>query len=209
MRACMAFINCGFTFGLTYLCSMASLHILESSIDLFYVITDKDGNIVTTNDLFREYSSHIKPGNILDIAAQDSDRDELLAAIRKAQTKSPDPIRAYAKTKQKISSERFNMWNVYSIVDMLHFIGIQLVDVTSISNHEYERQKMLLEEFRFTLSHELRQPLTSIGGLVKMINEHTWATDQERDGVMKMLEDSVEKLDNVIRLLVKKATRQL
>jgi hypothetical protein len=51
--------------------------------------------------------------------------------------------------------------------------------------------------------------LTSIGGLVKMINEHTWATDQERDGVMKMLEDSVEKLDNVIRLLVKKATRQL
>ncbi len=205
----MAFINCGFAFGLTYLCSMASLHILESSIDLFYVITDKDGNIVTTNDLFREYSSHIKPGNILDIAAQDSDRDELLAAIRKAQTKSPDPIRAYAKTKQKISSERFNMWNVYAIVDMLHFIGIQLVDVTSISSHEYERQKMLLEEFRFTLSHELRQPLTSIGGLVKMINEHTWATDQERDGVMKMLEDSVEKLDNVIRLLVKKATRQL
>ena len=188
---------------------MASLHILESSIDLFYVITDRDGNIVTTNDLFREYSSHIKPGNILDIAAQDSDRDELLAAIRKAQTKSPDPIRAYAKTKQKIASERFNMWNVYAIVDMLHFIGIQLVDVTSISSHEYERQKMLLEEFRFTLSHELRQPLTSIGGLVKMINEHTWATDQERDGVMKMLEDSVEKLDNVIRLLVKKATRQL
>jgi signal transduction histidine kinase len=188
---------------------MASLHILESSIDLFYVITDRDGNIVTTNDLFREYSSHIKPGNILDIAAQDSDRDELLAAIRKARSKSPDPIRAYAKTKQKIASERFNMWNVYAIVDMLHFIGIQLVDVTSISNHEYERQKMLLEEFRFTLSHELRQPLTSIGGLVKMINEHTWATDQERDGVMKMLEDSVEKLDNVIRLLVKKATRQL
>jgi signal transduction histidine kinase len=209
MCAGMAFINCGFAFGLTYLCSMASLHILESSIDLFYVITDKDGNIVTTNDLFREYSSHIKPGNILDIAAQDSDRDELLAAIRKARSKSPDPIRAYAKTKQKIASERFNMWNVYAIVDMLHFIGIQLVDVTSISNHEYERQKMLLEEFRFTLSHELRQPLTSIGGLVKMINEHTWATDQERDGVMKMLEDSVEKLDNVIRLLVKKATRQL
>ena len=46
---------------------MASLHILESSIDLFYVITDKDGKIVTSNDLFREYSSHIKPNNILDI----------------------------------------------------------------------------------------------------------------------------------------------
>lgn len=188
---------------------MASLHILESSIDLFYVITDKDGNIVTSNDLFKEYSSHIKPGNILDIAAQDSDRDELLQAIRKAESKSPDPIRAYAKTKQKMASERYNMWNIYSIVDMLHFIGIQLVDVTSISNHEHERQKMLLEEFRFMLSHELRQPLTSIGGLIKMLNEHTWATDQEREGIMRMLANSVDKLDDVIRLLVKKATRQL
>jgi signal transduction histidine kinase len=188
---------------------MASLHILESSIDLFYVITDKDGKIVTSNDLFREYSSHIKPNNILDIAAQDSDRDELINAIKKAQSKSPDPVRTYAKTKQKMASERYNMWNVYSIVDMLHFIGIQLVDVTSISSHEYERQKILLEEFRFTLSHELRQPLTSIGGLVKMLNDHTWATDQERDGVMQMLSDSVDKLDNSIRLLVKKATRQI
>jgi signal transduction histidine kinase len=173
------------------------------------VITDKDGRIVTSNELFKEYSSHIKPVNILDIAAQDSDRDELLSAIRKAQSKSPEPIRAYAKTKQKIASERYNMWNIYAIVDMFHFIGIQLVDVTTISSHEYERQKMLLEEFRFTLSHELRQPLTSIGGLVKMLNEHSWATNQERDGVMKMLEDSVNKLDSVIRLLVKKATRQL
>ena len=188
---------------------MASLHILESSIDLFYVITDKDGAIVTSNDLFREYSSHIKPVNILDIAAHDSDRDELIAAIRKAQSKAPEPVRTYAKTKQKMASERYNLWNVYAIVDMLHFIGIQLVDVTSISSHEYERQKILLEEFRFTLSHELRQPLTSIGGLVKMINGHTWATDQERDALMKMLEDSVDKLDTVIRLLVKKATRQL
>lgn len=188
---------------------MASLHILESSIDLLYVITDKDGKIVTSNDLFREYSSHIKPINILDIAAQDSDRDELLIAIKKAQSKSPDPVRAYAKTKQKIASERYNMWNIYVIVDMLHFIGIQLVDVTSISSHEYERQKIVLEEFRFTLSHELRQPLTSISGLVKMINDYSWATDEERTEVIKMLENSVDKLDNVIKLLVKKATRQI
>lgn len=188
---------------------MASLHILESSIDLFYVITDTDGRIVTSNDLFKEYSSHIKPTNILDIAAQDSDRDDLVNAIQKAKKHSPDPVRAYAKTKQKMASERYNMWNVYSIVDMLHFIGIQLVDVTSISSHEYERQKILLEEFRFTLSHELRQPLTSIGGLVKMLNDHTWATDQEREGILRMLGNSVDKLDDVIKILVKKATRQI
>jgi signal transduction histidine kinase len=59
------------------------------------------------------------------------------------------------------------------------------------------------------LSHELRQPLTSIGGLVRMLMDHEEATDQERQGVMKMLEDSVDKLDDVVRLLIKKATRQI
>jgi signal transduction histidine kinase len=59
------------------------------------------------------------------------------------------------------------------------------------------------------LSHELRQPLTSIGGLVQMIMEHKEITEEERKGIMEMIADSVQKLDEVIRLLVKKATRQL
>ena len=59
------------------------------------------------------------------------------------------------------------------------------------------------------LSHELRQPLTSIGGLVQMIMEHKEITEEERKGIMEMISDSVQKLDEVIRLLVKKATRQL
>jgi signal transduction histidine kinase len=95
------------------------------------------------------------------------------------------------------------------IMNSVHMIGIQLVDVTSISSHEHERQKILLEEFRFMLSHELRQPLTSIGGLVQMIMEHKEITEVERKGIMEMIADSVQKLDEVIRLLVKKATRQL
>jgi signal transduction histidine kinase len=188
---------------------MASLHILESSIDLFYVISDQDGGIVASNDLFKEYSSHIKPSNIMDIAAHDSDKDELLRAIKKAKKNTPDAIRVYAKTKQKIGSERYNMWNVYSIMDSLHFIGIQLVDVTSISAHEHERQKVLLEEFRFMLSHELRQPLTSIGGLVRMLLDHPEATEQEKSGIMIMIASSVDRLDEVVKLLVKKATRQI
>ena len=188
---------------------MASLHILDSSIDLFYVISDKDGAIVASNDLFKEYSSHIKPSNIMDISAHDSDKDELLRAIKKAKKNTPDAVRVYAKTKQKIGSERYNMWNVYSIMDSLHFIGIQLVDVTSISAHEHERQKVLLEEFRFMLSHELRQPLTSIGGLVRMLLDHPEATEQEKSGIMIMIASSVDRLDEVVKLLVKKATRQI
>ena len=42
-----------------------------------------------------------------------------------------------------------------------------------------------------------------------MMVEHTNATEQEREDEMKMLANSVDKLDDVIRLLVKKATRQI
>jgi signal transduction histidine kinase len=83
------------------------------------------------------------------------------------------------------------------------------VDVTSITAHEHERQKVLIEEFRFMISHELRQPLTSIGGLVDMLMEHKEATDNERAAIMEMIADSVKRLDESIRLLVKKLTRQI
>lgn len=188
---------------------MASLHILESSIDLFYIIADSEGLILTSNDLFKEYSSHVKPKNILDIASNDSDRDDFLATINRSKSRSPDPQRVYVRSKQKIGSERYNMWNVYYILDSLHFIGIPCVDVTSITAHEHERQKVLIEEFRFMISHELRQPLTSIGGLVDMLMEHKEATDNERAAIMEMIADSVKRLDESIRLLVKKLTRQI
>jgi K+-sensing histidine kinase KdpD len=59
------------------------------------------------------------------------------------------------------------------------------------------------------ISHELRQPLTSIGGLVDMLMEHKEATESERSAIMEMIADSVKKLDESIRLLVKKLTRQI
>jgi signal transduction histidine kinase len=188
---------------------MSSLYILENSIDLFYIVTDQRGEILTSNDLFREYSSHIKPRNIADISATDTDRDDMIAAIHKAQNKAPEPIRVYARTKQKNGSLRYNLWNIYSIFDCFHYIGIQLVDVTSISSHEHEKQKILLEEFRFMLSHELRQPLTSIGGLVRMMLDYKGASDTEREDLVKMIEESVNRLDDVIKLLIKKAARQI
>jgi hypothetical protein len=188
---------------------MSLLYILDSSIDVFYLVTTKEGEIISSNEIFKEYISHIKPKNIADIAATDSDRDDLVSAINKSKKKSPEPIRVYAQTKQKTGSLRYNLWNVYSILDCLHFVGMQIIDVTSIAAHEHEKQKILLEEFRFILSHELRQPLTSIGGLVRMLKENKDASEIERKELMIMIDDSVNRLDEVIRVLVRKAARQI
>lgn len=188
---------------------MSTVYILENSLDLFYVVTDSNGGIVSANDLFKAYSSHIKPKNIIDIVSNESERETLLNAVKKAKERTPEPMRVYAATKQKNNSERFNVWNIYSIMGAIHFIGFQLIDVTSITAHEYERQRVLLEEFRFMLSHELRQPLTSVSGLVGLLNGSSTHTDAEKSDLLKMLNESVLNLDEAVKALVKKATRQL
>jgi K+-sensing histidine kinase KdpD len=59
------------------------------------------------------------------------------------------------------------------------------------------------------LSHELRQPLTSVSGLVKLISTNKAISESERTDLLRMLEESVVNLDEAVKVLVKKATRQI
>jgi len=188
---------------------MSSLFILEHSIDLFYVVSDDSGLIVSSNELFKNYCSHIKPSKITDIISIEGDKDDFIKAIETARKHAPEPSRVYARTRQKNTSDRYNVWNCFAIGETLHFVGIQIVDVTSISSHDHERQKLLLEEFRFMLSHEIRQPLTNIAGLVQMMLDHPIANNTEKRDLLKMIHTSVNKLDDAIKVLIKKAAREL
>jgi hypothetical protein len=189
---------------------MLTRYILTNSIDLLYIVTDSVGTIVSSNDLFKEYISHIKPSKVTDVMADGSDKDSCIEAVIKAKVLLPIPIRFYAQTKQKSGSLKWNLWNVYYILDTLHFIGVPIMDVTSITSHEYERQKKLLEDFRFMLSHELRQPLTSVAGLVKlMIEKDTLEDEGENSDLLLMIQQSVQRLDDSIHALVNKAAQQL
>ena len=188
---------------------MSSLFILENSIDLFYVVTDEHGLIVSSNELFKNYVSHIKPSKIADIISIEGDQEDFIKAVQLARLHSPEPSRVYARTRQKNTIDKYNIWNCFAIKDTLHFVGIQLVDVTSISSHDYERQKLLLEEFRFMLSHEIRQPLTNISGLVQLMLNHPMSNDNEKRDLLKMIHTSVVKLDDAIKILIKKAAREL
>ena len=188
---------------------MSSLFILENSIDLFYVVTDESGLIISSNELFKNYSSHIKPSKIGDIISIEGDKEDFIKAIQLARKHAPEPSRVYARTRLKNTIDRYNIWNCFAIEDTLHFVGIQLVDVTSINSHDYERQKLLLEEFRFMLSHEIRQPLTNIAGLVQLMLDHPVANNNEKRDLLKMIHTSVNKLDDAIKILIKKAAREL
>jgi signal transduction histidine kinase len=82
------------------------------------------------------------------------------------------------------------------------------VDVTSITSHEFERQKTLLEDVRFMLSHEIRQPLTAIAGLVNMMLQNTECKINNTD-LLQMMQDSTKRLDEAIQRIIKKSTRQI
>jgi light-regulated signal transduction histidine kinase (bacteriophytochrome) len=85
--------------------------------------------------------------------------------------------------------------------------GVQLVDVTSITAHEYERQRALLEEFRFILSHELRQPFVNIKPLTKMLRDTN--IDDEKIALLEMVDACVDKLDAAMKQLINKASREI
>jgi signal transduction histidine kinase len=186
---------------------MSLLFILENNLDLFYVVTDLEAKIMTSNSLFKSYASHIQPKKITDIVDIETDKEDFIEAIKKAISQSPEPVRVYARTKHKNLSHRYNIWNCFAIGDRITFLGIQLVDVTSITAHEYQRQRALLEEFRFMLSHEIRQPFSSINSLTKMLRDTP--SETERIALLEMVDECVLKLDDAIKNLVRKASREI
>jgi nitrogen-specific signal transduction histidine kinase len=187
---------------------MSIQYILHNSIDLLYVTTDADGNIVFANELFKEYVSHIQPKKISDFIPDAVDMDEILVAIQKAKKTPYDAVRVYIKIKQKNQTLRWNLFNVYFILNSIHLVGFPILDVTSVTNHEFEKQKALLEDLRFMLSHEIRQPLTAIAGLVDMMLQNTDNEINNTD-LLTMMKDSAKRLDDAIQRTVKKSTRQL
>jgi hypothetical protein len=86
---------------------MSAIYILANSIDLLYVVSDYEGKIVSSNDLFKEYSSHIKPKKVSDIISDDTELDDYVLSVKRAIEITPNPVRIYARTKQKNSGLRW------------------------------------------------------------------------------------------------------
>ena len=183
------------------------MYILETSPDLLYAVTDTSGKVTKSNELFRQYTSHIQPNSITDIIT-DADRDDFIQAIERAKQTSPNPYRTYAQTRQKTGANRYNVWNIYLINSALHFIGVQLFDVTSVTAHEHERLKQLIQDVAFMASHELRQPASSLKGLIELLKLQA-ADLRELSDLIDMAKESVDKTDAAINQIVKRLTRQI
>lgn len=186
---------------------MASVYILETSPDLLNAVTDLNGRIVKSNPLFKSYTSHIKPTDITDIIVE-SDRDTFIAAINRAKQLKPIQQSEYAQTRQKNGANRYIAWSICEINNQLWFVGVQLYDVTSVAAHEHERLKSLVSDAAFIASHQVKQPASSIRGILNIMKSMVEEND-ELLPLINMMYSSLDQTEEAINELVKRLTRQI
>lgn len=182
---------------------MSVQYILHNHLDLLYVVANADGNIVFLNDNFKESTSHIKPKIINDFVL---DLPEMILAIEKAKKQPLQPFRFYTRIKQKNQILRWHLFNVFFIIDSLHIAGYPIFDITNPTSDEYEKQKALLEDIQFIVSHEIRGPAANILGIVDIMIMNDAEGLSNTDN-LRMLKSTILEQDAAIHRLVKKSHR--
>ena len=85
-----------------------------------------------------------------------------------------------------------------------------MIDLTDTLNriHKIEQQNKVLKDIAWTQSHVVRAPLANLQGLISLLkdNLNSGVTDDEE--LIDYITDSVDKLDEIIRDIVKK-TREM
>jgi light-regulated signal transduction histidine kinase (bacteriophytochrome) len=74
----------------------------------------------------------------------------------------------------------------------------------SITAYEYEEQKNILEKIAWIQSHKVRKPLANILALTDLIKKNA---NEEDKLIIKMLSDSSNELDQVVKEIVELSTR--
>jgi signal transduction histidine kinase len=82
---------------------------------------------------------------------------------------------------------------VYLLIDLSHYSAVQLEE----RNEQLDKTNKELDRFVYSTSHDLRAPLTSIMGLINIINN----TDkpEEHKKYLGMMRDRIHSLDNFIK----------
>ena len=78
-------------------------------------------------------------------------------------------------------------------------VALRIVDITERKRHEIqiEMQTEILQQISWMQSHQTRQPVATILGLINILEKSSLSDDNRK--IVAMLEDTALKLDDVIR----------
>jgi hypothetical protein len=173
--------------------------ILENSLNVYFFRSDEDQKIVYKNSLFESYCDHIQPKSISDFIKIEGDYEKALLACEKSKRITPFPVSLQCRLPQSTGALRWSTWEVCYDEGTFHWMGVQLFDVVSITSHQYEEQKRLLDKIAWIQSHKVRRPLANIMGIVSLMNK---SKGDISDDLINMLSKATEELDEILQSIV-------
>lgn len=194
---------------------MSVVHIVEKHPEWLFVVTDIEGKILKSNEAFKEFSIHIRPSSFLDIVSDKTDLDLILEVIERAKARPYEPFKFFCQTKQIDHTMHWGKWYVYCISGKLSFAGTDRSDIGTLASYEAIASEKLIQYINHVLNHDLRQPLTSISGVVNVLveegtnEEMLLLTQKDNYEMLVMAKDMTQNLDKSLSALIKKVGREM
>ena len=176
------------------------------------IITDAKGRIVWVNEAFQTNTGYVmaeilgkKPREFLQSPELNSPETmhKLSRALRKRENITID-----LKNSRKDGSLFYIRLNITPVFDqdekLVSFIALQ-EDITAQKeseakmmekNEELTKINQELDQFVYSISHDLRAPLLSIQGLLGLIETDRW-TEENRE-YLQLIDESTQRLDHTI-----------
>jgi signal transduction histidine kinase len=89
--------------------------------------------------------------------------------------------------------------------EQIRVINENLEKIVLERTKELEKKNKALEEYAFINAHKLRSPVASILGLINLLKKTS--LDEEAKGIMTHLQDSTDKLDEIVSSITKTIER--
>jgi PAS domain S-box-containing protein len=194
-----------------------SRHILQAIFDStqsYILLVDPEYRIIFFNKRAQEGSRELYGREMMlgdSILEYKSDVDEMdLRSFEENFTKAIASSRTVVEEREIFYPNMTSSWlrSEYTpVYDRGVLIGVALrsVDITDRKHYELqiEMQTEVLQEISWIQSHQTRQPVATILGLINILEKSSLTEDNRK--IVSMLEETAHKLDDVIRETVIKA----
>lgn len=183
--------------------------LIENAVDAILVVNEKLKLVYASNSIERITGYTVEEIMSREAFSRVHEEDRLQASevFRKV---LHNPGKTIEHTYRQIRKDGNVIWCEGSAINMLHDDAIKGIvvnfrDVTirkeyehalRESNEELKKSNNELDKFVYSVSHDLRAPLSSIIGMVELIEAD--ATDELLKGDLKLIKDSINKLDGFI-----------
>lgn len=183
--------------------------LIENSAEAI-IITDENLNITYASDSLYRVAGY-KPDDILGSSiltlAHPDEKDMLATFMEDVMTHPGKPRKLVYHTRTKNADYIWCERVTINLLDDPAIKGVvsNFMDITErkekeealeISNKELQKRNDELDRFVYSVSHDLRSPLTSILGLIDVSKMCT--TTSEIQDILEMIKQSVDKLDSFI-----------